>query len=73
MYDPTKDSSFQPKINPKSRKMAQKKESRDVVSRLMERGKDIEEKRERLQRVRLEKEKMMRNIKRNASFEGGHS
>lgn len=52
--------------------MAQKKESRDVVSRLMERGKEIEEKRDRLQRARLVKEKMMRNIKRNASVEGRH-
>lgn len=70
LYDPTKDQTFKPKINEKSRKMVKKKEKRDVVSRLMERGKEIEEKKEKLKQARLVKEKMMRKIHLNNSDDG---
>lgn len=69
LYDQQASTGFRPSINEVSRRIVDRKKPNNVVDRLIEKGKEIEERKRQLANERKNREKMMRKWKAT-EFEG---
>ena len=68
LYEEKQEKGFRPSINKLSKQMVERREKGSVVSRLVEKGKEIEERKRRIALEKEKREKMMREWRANDSF-----